>query len=193
MQLTLIRRSARGMDALIQDLLDATRIETGRLSIQPAAASLESVIDDAVAGALAHARERGLRIETDVAPGLPDVRVDRTRMVQVFANLIGNALKFTPAPGRIVVRARAADASIECAVEDSGIGIEPSDLARVFDRYWQAKRGSGHGVGLGLAIVRGIVEAHGGHIGVSSVPGQGTTFRFTVPVNDAYESTALSA
>jgi PAS domain S-box-containing protein len=182
LQLTLIRRSARGMDALIQDLLDATRLETGRLTIQPAPTALDSIIDDAVTGSATRARERAVRLETDVPPGLPTVHVDRGRIVQVFTNLLGNAIKFTPSGGRIVVRARASEGCVECAVEDTGIGIDPSNLPRVFERYWQAERGSGHGVGLGLAIVRGIIDAHGGTIDISSAPGTGTTIRFTLPV-----------
>ena len=90
-------------------------------------------------------------------------------------------MKFTSSPGRITIRARTLGAFVETSVEDTGRGIAPDDLPHVFDRYWQAERGKHHGVGLGLAIVRGIVEAHGGSVGVDSRPGAGTTFRFDLP------------
>ena len=181
-QLALIQRSARGMDALIRDLLDVTQIETGRLSINPIAADISTIIDDAIIVCSKQAVARGLRLETDVPPGLPHVHADPTRITQVLGNLLGNALKFTPGPGRVVVRARQGDDIVMVAVEDTGRGIAPDDVPRVFDRYWQAHRGSRDGVGLGLTIVRGIIEAHGGWVDVESEVGVGTTFRIALPV-----------
>lgn len=108
---------------------------------------------------------------------------DRGRLLQVFANLGGNAVKFTPAGGRVTLRTAHADAAgdrITFAVTDTGSGIAPDDLPRVFDRFWQARGSARLGTGLGLAIVRGLVEAHGGRIDVRSVVGEGSTFAFTL-------------
>jgi signal transduction histidine kinase len=178
----LVQRSALGMDALIRDLLDATHIEIGRLPVTLAPVSVEAVIGTTLATSAKQASERGLTLDGDVAHDLPDVRADRNRILQVLDNLIGNAMKFTPSPGRITVRARRLDGRVELAVIDTGRGIAPSDLPHVFDRYWQGERNTREGVGLGLAIVRGLVEAHGSHIEVESTVGEGSTFRFTLPL-----------
>jgi len=183
----LVQRSALGMDALIRDLLDATHIEIGRLPIVPAAVSMSAVIDDTLATSAKQALERGLTLEGDVAADLPIVKADRNRILQVLDNLVGNAMKFTPRSGRVTIRARRLDDGVELAVVDTGRGIAPSDLPYVFDRYWQGEREAREGVGLGLAIVRGLIEAHGSHVEVDSKVGEGSTFRFTLPV---YESTS---
>jgi signal transduction histidine kinase len=183
----LVQRSALGMDALIRDLLDATHIEIGRLPIVPAAVSMSAVIDDTLATSAKQALERGLTLEGDVAADLPIVKADRNRILQVLDNLVGNAMKFTPRSGRVTIRARRLDDGVELAVVDTGRGIAPSDLPHVFDRYWQGERETREGVGLGLAIVRGLIEAHGSHVEVDSKVGEGSTFRFTLPV---YESTS---
>ena len=183
-QLTLIQNSARAIDALIRDLLDATQIDMGRLAMSASPTSVEMLVDESVTSVAQLALERGLRLETDVPPGLPPVVADRRRIVQVLGNLLGNALKFTPRPGRIVVRARHDGAFVEIAIVDTGRGIAPEHLSRVFERYWQADRTARVGVGLGLAIVRGIVQAHGGSITVDSRLDQGSTFRFTLPAAD---------
>ena len=99
----------------------------------------------------------------------------------MLSNLLGNAFKFTPEGGRVMVRAGKVDASVQITVEDSGPGIPAADLPRIFDRYWRGDRASRDGAGLGLAICKGIVDAHGGNIWVESTVGGGTTFWFTVP------------
>jgi signal transduction histidine kinase len=120
-------------------------------------------------------------VSSEIPSGLPPVSGDRNRLDQVLSNLLGNAFKFTPEGGQVVVRARKVDASVEITVEDSGPGIPAADLPRIFDRYWRGDRASRDGAGLGLAICKGIVDAHGGKIWVESALGRGTTFRFTVP------------
>ena len=110
--------------------------------------------------------------------GVPDIWGDRDRLLQVFENLIGNAIKFTKAGGRITLGATSRD----LRVEDTGSGIAPENLPRVFDRFWQAATSTNRqGAGLGLPITKGIVEAHGGRIWVESTPSRGTTFSFTIP------------
>jgi signal transduction histidine kinase len=106
---------------------------------------------------------------------------DRDRLLQVFENLIGNAIKFTEAGGRIAVGATASGGEVVFRVADTGCGITSENLPRVFDRFWQATRANRQGAGLGLPITKGIVEAHGGRIWVESTPNRGTTFSFTIP------------
>ena len=183
----LVQRSALGMDALIRDLLDATHIEIGRLPIVPAAVSVSAVIDDTLATSAKQALEKGLTLDGDVPSDLPIVKADRNRILQVLDNLVGNAMKFTPRSGRVTIRARRLDDRVELAVVDTGRGIAPNELPHVFDRYWQSERETREGVGLGLAIVRGLIEAHGSHVEVDSKVGEGSTFRFTLPL---YESTS---
>jgi signal transduction histidine kinase len=110
------------------------------------------------------------------------VRGDPARVLQVFSNLVGNALKFTPPGGMITVSAVAGDGNVLCAIADTGSGIPPEEMPRIFGKFWQSKRGDHRGVGLGLAIARGIVEAHGGSIGVRSEVGKGSVFSFSLPV-----------
>jgi signal transduction histidine kinase len=107
---------------------------------------------------------------------------DRGRVLQVFSNLIGNALRFTPAGGSITLGARREEGLVRFSVVDTGPGIPPEHLPHLFERFWQAKEGSREGAGLGLPIARGLVEAHGGRIEVASTPGQGSTFSFTLPM-----------
>lgn len=177
-QADVIRRNALGMDHLIRDLLDVTRIQLGQLSIHTAEVAVDALIGETVANCAQQAQQAGLRLEAHVATGLPAVVADPDRISQVLGNLLGNAFKFTPRGGRVTVAARRTDAWVEIAVSDTGCGIAATDLPRVFDRFWQARRDSGHSAGLGLAIVRGIIDAHGGRIDADSIEGQGATFRF---------------
>ena len=180
-QMEIIKRAAERMNRLIQDLLDVARMEAGNLvvdrSLQPAAPlALE-----------AFETERGLAEKSSVhlaaaiAEGLPTVEADRDRLLQVFSNLIGNAIKFTRAGGTITLRAERRGGEVLFSVEDTGIGIRAEDIPCLFDPYWQATRTAHLGAGLGLSISRGIVEAHGGRIWSESEVGKGSAFRFTVP------------
>jgi signal transduction histidine kinase len=112
---------------------------------------------------------------------LPDIWGDKDRLLQVFENLIGNAIKFTKAGGSITVSAASRDHEVVFQVADTGSGIAPENLPRVFDRFWQASRSGRVGAGLGLLITKGIVEAHRGRIWVESAAGSGSTFFFTIP------------
>ncbi len=118
-----------------------------------------------------------------MAPDLPIVRADAARVLQALANFISNAFKFAEPGDRVTLCADLDAAGVRFAVVDTGPGIPADDLAHVFDRYWQKRRGGGgeRGIGLGLAIVRGIVEAHGGTVGVESTLGHGSRFSFTIP------------
>jgi PAS domain S-box-containing protein len=180
-QVGIIRRAAERANRLIQDLLDISHIESGRLSLHktrfPAAAIVHEALEQgqmaAVQGGVALARGS---MDTEAA-----VCVDRDRVVQALGNLLGNALKFTPAGGRVAVSVDADADSVCISVADNGPGIAPEQVPHLFDRYWQANRADRRGVGLGLSIVKGIAEAHGGDVKVRTVPGEGTTFTLVLP------------
>jgi signal transduction histidine kinase len=177
-----ITRAATRMNRLIQDLLDVAQMEAGRLVIAPDSVFPEQIVRDSVDAQQALAAAASLELRADVPPGVPAVWADRDRLLQVFENLITNAVKFTRPGGRITVGATLTDRSVLFRVADTGVGISPDDLPHVFDRFWQANKGGRHGAGLGLPIVQGIVDAHGGRIWVDSQPGRGSTFFFTIPV-----------
>jgi signal transduction histidine kinase len=133
---------------------------------------------------------RSLDFVVEHEPDLPRIEVDPRRIQQALSNLLGNAMKFTPAGGQVVLSARSDPQStnvrpeVRFAVRDTGPGIAPEDLPRVFDWFWQSPRGKRSGAGLGLAIAKGLIEAHGGRLAVESVVGGGTTFWFSVPAID---------
>ncbi len=170
------------MRRLVQDLLDLSRIEAGQLSIRQDRISLMALVKEACTLFQPQAEAKGVRLECSVAEDLPPVAGDRHRVLQVLQNLVGNALKFVPAGGAITVSAEWQDDVIRVNVADTGAGIADDDLTKVFDRFWRADRRDGGGVGLGLAVAKGIVEAHGGRIGARSQLGAGSIFYFTLPV-----------
>jgi signal transduction histidine kinase/CheY-like chemotaxis protein len=182
-QLTSIDRSARRMTRLIDDLLDAVRIEAGRLAVETHEEPALELLREARETLAPVARERRVRLEMDAEDDLPMVRADRERVLQVFSNLVSNAVRFSP-EGSVITLAgrRCGPDQMEMAVIDQGRGIPADQLPHLFDRFWQGRRGQGSGAGLGLAIVQGIVEAHGGTVRVESREGEGTTFLFTLPV-----------
>lgn len=176
-----IEESARRMQRMIQDLLDFARMEVGRLSVALRRVSAPQVVTDAFEAQQALAAEAAIELHLDLASDLPDVLADPDRLLQVFQNLIGNALKFTPPGGRVTVTAAPRGGEVLFSVTDTGIGIAEEHIPRLFDRFWQAKRGETRGAGLGLSIAKGVVEAHRGRIWVESEPGVGSTFFFTIP------------
>lgn len=180
-QLQAIKRAGERMNRLVQDLLDVAKLEAGRLALktQPVNAGMIAAEAEETLGPLAAAKS--IQLTTDVAPDLPPVEVDPGRVQQVLSNLVGNAVKFTPAGGRIVIRAANADGTVQISVSDTGPGIPPDRLEQVFGRFWQADRTDRRGLGLGLAIAKAIIDAHGGRIWVESDLGKGTTFHFTLP------------
>jgi signal transduction histidine kinase len=176
-----IERSARRMNRLIRDLLDSSRLEAGRLTLERQPTLAGSLLGEAAALILPMAGEKKLVVS--IAPGAEalEVRCDRERILQVLANLLGNAVTFTPPGGEIALEAAGLpEGGARFAVRDTGIGVPAEHQALIFDRYWKSRE-SRQGTGLGLAIAKGIVEAHGGRIWVESRAGEGATFRFTVP------------
>jgi signal transduction histidine kinase len=182
-----IQRAAKRMNRLIQDLLDVARMEAGQLTIERARLSAGGLIAEAVDMQRPLAASASLELRVEVDPDVAEVWGDRDRLLQVFENLIGNAVKFTPAGGRITAGATSRDAEVVFRVADTGSGIPSEHLPRVFDRFWQATSTRGLGAGLGLPITKGIVEAHGGRVWVESTAGSGTTFFFAIPTVSAAE------
>jgi PAS domain S-box-containing protein len=179
---SIIRRSVSQMTRLIQDLLDAARIEGGWLRLIPAPCSPEDLVRTAAESNESLALSRSLRLEV-AACSASFVCADRDRILQVLNNLVANAIEHTAAGGLITLAAHPAGGETCFTVADTGTGIEPDHIPHVFDRYWQAGQSRRAGAGLGLSIARQIVEAHGGRIWVDTEPGQGATFCFTLPVH----------
>ncbi|HKP16526.1 MAG TPA: PAS domain-containing sensor histidine kinase [Gemmatimonadaceae bacterium] len=180
----IMQQAAAQIDALIQDLLDVTRLEAGRLTVLPRDVDPVPLVEAALHAMRALAESSGVELKATYGESLPMVHADPDRVTQLLSNLVGNALKFTPAGGRVEVHVQAHDEAALVSVIDNGEGIPAEQLPHVFDRFFQvssSRIGSRHGAGLGLPIARGIVEAHGGTIWIESAPGHGTTVRFTLP------------
>jgi signal transduction histidine kinase len=176
-----ISKAASRMEHLIEQLLDAEKIDQGKLELKPAPLRVTDLVGIVAALVEAQLAAQRLKLEIDVDPGLTIV-ADEERLLQVLSNLLSNAAKFTPPGGTITVAARSDQDCARIEVTDTGPGIAADQIGRLFDRYWQggsAQRSAG--LGLGLYISRQIVEAHGGRIGVTSRPFAGSTFWFSLP------------
>ena len=186
-QAQIIARSAGRMGRLIEALLDVARIEAGAFVVRPSAESVRPILDEAKELFEGQAELAGVELVVEVASQVPQARMDRDRMLQALANLLDNALRFTPRGGSVTLAGAEHDGQVVLSVSDTGGGIAPEALDRLFDRFWQTE---GHGgAGLGLAIVRGVVEAHGGVVEVDSELGTGTTFRMLLPAARASAET----
>jgi signal transduction histidine kinase len=181
-QVGVIARSAQRMNRLIGDLLDVARIEGDRLTISCRCEDAAALAAEACEAFRQIAAEKGVELACHTDPALPRVLVDRDRMLQVLSNYLNNAVKFTPAGGRVSIHASVDEAGgARFRVSDTGPGIPPDELPHVFTRFWQAKRTAHMGSGLGLAIARGIAEAHRGRVWVESAPGAGSSFYVALP------------
>lgn len=178
---SIILRAVSRMEALLHDLLDAAAIDAGKLAVELSRVDAEPLVIEATEAIEAPVREKGLHVTRDVERGLVLI-ADPGRVLQVFSNLLGNAAKFGRAGDTIHVAVRREGHVARFDVADTGPGIAPDLLGHVFDRFWQGREKRHGGAGLGLAIAKGIVEAHGGTIEVRSVLGEGTTFSFTIPL-----------
>jgi two-component system sensor histidine kinase BaeS len=167
------------MSRLLDDLLTLSTAEAGALELHREPVPPAVLVDDAVAAFRATADGRGVRLGSDVQAGLPEIDVDPVRVGEVLANLTANALRHTPAGGSVEVAAAAAPEGVAFEVRDTGTGIDPERIERVFERFERSPDSGGSG--LGLAIAKSLVEAHGGSIDARSDPGDGTTIRFTLP------------
>jgi signal transduction histidine kinase len=179
--LEIIQRSVIEMNRLIEDLLDTASIEAGHLALNMEPHAVKTILGDAVQTQEAQAASQSISLKSEFAGDGLQVMCDPQRIQQVFSNLIGNALKFTPAGGAITLKAEAHDPmQVRFAVSDTGTGISLEDMPNLFERFFQGTRKENQGIGLGLVIAKGIVEAHGGRIWIESKPGEGTTVYFTL-------------
>jgi signal transduction histidine kinase len=175
-----IERYAARMNRLIGDLVDVASIDAGELAVAPSQGDATVLVAEAVDLFQGLAAAKQITIRSDIVGPLP-CTFDHDRLLQVLANLITNAIKFTPNGGQITVRGGRAGDAVQLSIADTGCGIEGTKLEVVFERFWQAAKGDRRGVGLGLYISRCIVEAHGGRIWAESAPGAGSTFHFSLP------------
>ncbi len=169
---------------LVDDLLDLARIESGRIRLSPERVIPAEMIWHVVERMEPQVERAGLSVEVVVAADTPAVVADRERIDQVLLNLVHNAIKFTPAGGVITLSASSVSNAVQFAVRDTGVGVSPEDMPRVFERFYKADRARhSHGTGLGLAIAKHIVQAHGGQIWAEPNSDVGTVFRFTLPTD----------
>jgi signal transduction histidine kinase len=175
------RRAVTQMNRLIGDLLDTVRLQAGRLALDLDNVPVATIVQQADETFRPLAEEKQIKLEVDAAPADLRVRADSGRTMQVIGNLLGNALKFTRPGGNVALHVAPDGDGVVFRVADNGPGLAPEAVQHVFDRFWQARSTDHRGVGLGLAIAKGIVEAHHGRIWVDSEVGVGTTFSFTLP------------
>jgi PAS domain S-box-containing protein len=178
----MIQRAARKMDRLINDLLDAASLESGTLSVRKTPVDLGAVVSEVVELLESQARERSIKVDSEIESGIPHISGDHDRLTQVLSNLLGNAIKFTPEGGNVRVRVIRTDDQVVVSIADTGIGISATNLPHVFERFWRADDSATKGAGLGLSIASGIIEAHGGKIWAESEVGVGTTMTFSLPL-----------
>ena len=178
------RQQVRQLETLIEDLFELSRLDAGAPRLDRSAVSVAALVDETVEGVRVQAEAAGIRLTAQGDRDLPYVEVDAQRIRRVLLNLLANAIHHTPAGGEIMVIARRQDETVRISVRDTGAGIEADDLPHIFESFYRGEKSRSRlhgGAGLGLAIARGLVEAHGGRIGVESGPGEGTTVSFTLP------------
>lgn len=175
------KRSVEQMNRLIGDLLDVMRIEAGRLALDAEELAVSTILAQVDENAHHLAEERHIELSIPTPDASLRVRGDRGRLAQVFSNLVGNAIKFTPERGKVSLRARRDGDDIVFEVADTGPGLSKEQMVHLFDRFWQANRGDRRGVGLGLPIAKGIVDAHGGRLWAESEVGVGSHFYVSLP------------
>src|SRR5437867_2815215 len=192
-----IFRSAQRLTELINDLLDVSRLEAARVELDPRPTDVREAVEHVVAAVRVASQAKQIRIANAVGSDVPAVHADATRLHQILANLVGNAVKFTPAGGAVTVRAARQGDQVWIAVEDSGVGIAKDELARIWDPFYQVEspmRRRHGGSGLGLAIVRRLVELHGGVVRAESDgENRGSRFSFSLPVSTVAPRAGIAA
>jgi len=190
--LAITERNLKRLTLLINDLLDLSKLEAGKVQLVREPTSVEKVIEEPLLVFKNWAETKSIRIEKKVQQGLPEINIDANRIIQVINNLMGNAIKFTPDNGTITVEALLCqDKEIEISVKDTGIGIPKEELPKLFNKFFQVSanlRTDIRGTGIGLTIAKEIVDLHGGKIWVESEVGKGTRFIFTLPLKDNMDS-----
>jgi signal transduction histidine kinase len=186
-RLAALHTQVRLLARLVEDLRDLSLAQAGRLVLDRRPADLAALVADVVAVVVPHAAEKHVKLAVAPAGDFPPVPVDRDRMMQVIHNLLDNAIRHTPEHGTVAVALEGLPEGVRLSVADTGPGIPPEEMERIFDRFYRLdssrSRASG-GTGLGLAIVKSIVEAHGGHVEVASRRGEGSVFSVTLPLRE---------
>lgn len=185
--LNIIHEDSDRLAKLIDDLLDLSRIESGRMKMVFASVEPKSLIKRSIAIIENQAKARSISLKTNIPDNLPKILADETRLSQVLINLLDNAVKYTPEGGSVTITGFINKNLLQIDVADTGIGIPKKDLPRLFERFYRVDKARSRemgGTGLGLSIVKHIVQAHGGEVFVKSIPGQGSTFSFSVPICD---------
>jgi signal transduction histidine kinase len=180
----IIPKESKRLIDLINNILDFYRLEDTGIKVAPAPLAVETLLREAYEGAKVIADKQKVEFAVTVEPGLPMVKGDEAKLLQVLSNLVGNALKFTPDGGEVTISAQAADGMVAISISDTGVGIPQDEIPHLFEKFKTFRTASDRrvrGSGLGLYIARAIVEAHGGTISVESEQGKGSTFVFTVP------------
>jgi len=186
--LGVVRSNVDRMADLVSDLLDISRIEAGRLMLSFEAVDVAQVVYEVSESVAETVKQRGLTLQIDVSPGLPQIRADRNRVIQALLNFVSNAYRYTPAGGTIRVSAHAVSDMVQVDVTDTGIGIPQEEQKRIFERYYRVDHPTVRqqaGTGLGLPIAKSLIEMHGGKLWLRSKVDQGSTFSFTLPIADA--------
>jgi signal transduction histidine kinase len=181
-RIEIVERATKMMETLICDLLDMATIHAGTLTLRHDQERADAIVKEAIELHASLAEEKGLVLVDDTHLDGVRVRCDRARLMQVLSNLVGNSIKFCTAGDTIRIRGQADERSLMLEIEDSGPGIPADDMPHLFEQYWSTARGRQRGTGLGLYICHAIVEAHGGHLTVTSTVGTGTTFRLVLPL-----------
>lgn len=182
--LEIAEQNLRNLASMVDDLLDLSRMEAGHYQVDRQAERVSALINQTLLAQGASANIKELKLESNLPDGLPLISADPLRIAQVLSNLVDNAIKFTPAGGRVTLSARDAGHDVEFIIGDTGVGIERNELDKIFDRFYQVKNPAipnAGGAGLGLAICREIIRLHGGQIWAVSQPGKGTEIHFTIP------------
>jgi signal transduction histidine kinase len=190
-----IHESGKHLLSLINDILDLSKVEAGRMELDTAPYNLAEAIGNALTLIRERASQHNVDLQSQLDEGIGAIKGDERKIKQIMLNLLSNAIKFTPDGGRITVAARSIDESVEISVTDTGIGIAPEDLDAVFEEFRQVGKDytkKAEGTGLGLALTRKFVELHGGKIWVTSEPGKGSTFAFTLPLEPAASAPAAA-
>jgi signal transduction histidine kinase len=185
--LTIIRNNVERMSVLVSDLSDIARIESGRLKLEVVdGVRLAQVVNDLLPSMRAEIDQRQHSVQLDIPANLPTISADPQRLTQILTNLISNAYKYTPDGGTITVRSRQNGNVVQCDIADTGVGMTPEDLGKLFTKFWRADDAHVReqpGTGLGLTITKNLIELQGGELAVVSQKGLGTTFSFTLPMS----------
>ena len=182
--LEIIHLDANRLAQLIDDLLDLSKIESGKLPLELKPCSIKSIVEKVLARLKKAIKDRSIVVHKDIPGDIPDVFADEVGIIQVLFNLIDNAIKYNQERGEITIRARSKDAFVQVDISDTGVGIPEKDLPRIYERFYRVDKARSRelgGTGLGLSIVKHIVHAHQGEVSVQSIVGQGSTFTITLP------------